>query len=324
MYALSLHDALPIFKAGMINEHASLQAGYSFPLDPRGKETPCCPVEVPRCETVYESPCDEAAAVRDALVAESFENVLAGSDGKTLFVEFESRRWREQIDALGVAALLAAKCAGPETTCIVLVPKVEDVPQLTVQANVEDLRALFEKPEECGGILVSSYTPGGYPAQIQFATEANKKPGGGDAFLRPNQNVVVAQGTAPTWRTSFGVGLTEHVYLARGLKFQARQEWPLMNDIEEKTVPFNRDAFAVYLDRWGDEFYVTGTAGYYGNGTYGFSSNTQYALSERLRIGTRYDVRKSDNAASSNSSGLALGEVSYAFLEIDWELTAQV
>lgn len=97
-----------------------------------------------------------------------------------------------------------------------------------------------------------------------------------------------------------------------------------MNDIEEKTTPFSRDAFAVYLDRWGDEFYVTGTAGYYGNDTIGFSSNAQYAVDDNLRVGARYDVRSAiDDALASNTHGVMLGEASYVFPEIDWELTAQ-
>ncbi|MDQ3022805.1 MAG: YjbH domain-containing protein [bacterium] len=312
-------------KASMINDHPSLSAGYSFPLNPRNPETPCCPVEIPRCETVYADHCDQAAAVRDALVAESFENVLVGSDGETLFVEFENRRWREQIDALGVAALLAAKCAGPGIKCVVLVPKIEDVPQVTVQADLADLFTLLEQPGDCQGLTVSSYTPGGYPHGTQFAAEANKKPGGGDVFLRPTQNVVVAAENQPVWRTSFGVGLTENIYIARSWRVQARQEWPLMNDIEEKTEPFNRDAFAVYLDRWGEEFYVTGTAGYYGNDTVGFSSEGQLGLSERLRIGGRYDYRTLLGDAPVGvdaTSGVLLGEVAYSFPELDWELKA--
>jgi hypothetical protein len=308
-------------KAGVVNDHPTMQGSYSFPLDPRGKETICCPVEIKRCETGYESPCDEAVAVRNALIAESFENVLVGSDGETLFVEYESRRWREQIDALGVAALIAAQCAGPATKCVVLVPKVEDVPMLTVQADIDNLRGLYENPEDYGGLNVTSYTPGGYPEGTQFASEANKKPGGGDVFVRPTQNVVVASENQPTWRSSFGVGLTENVYVARGWRLQGRQEWPVMNDIEEKTTPFNRDEFAVYLDRWGDELYVTGTVGYYGNDTFGFSSEAQYALNDRLRVGGRYDARQVPDG--DPRTGVALAEVSYAFPDMDWELTAQ-
>jgi hypothetical protein len=312
-------------KASMINEHPSLQAGYSFPLDPRNPETPCCPVEVPRCDVTYENHCDQAAAVRDALVAESFENVLVGSDGETLFVEFENRRWREQTDALGVAALLAAKCAGPGIKCVVLVPKVEDVPMLTLQADLTDWYALLEQPGECPGLTVSSYTPGGYPQGTQFAAEGNRKPGGGDVFVRFTQNLIVAGTTEPTWRTSWGLGLTENAFLARSWRLQARQDWPLLNDIEEKTKPFNRDAFAVYLDRWGDELYVTGTAGYYGNDVVGFSSEGQLALSDRLRVGGRYDYRTtmSSDAPPGDQTGLLLAEVAYSFPELDWELKAQ-
>ena len=308
-------------KAGIINDHPTMQGSYSFPLDPRSRATVSAPLELKRCAEDYAAPCDEAAAVRDALVAESFEKVLVGSDGETLFVEFESRRWREQIDALGVAALIAAQCAGPKTTCIVLTPKIEDVPQLTVQGSVDNIRALFEQPEEYAALNVSSYNPGGYPEGTQFASEANKKPGGGDIFLRPTQNVVIATANQPTWRSSFGVGLTENVYLARSWRLQGRQDWPVMNDIEEKTSPFNRDEFAVYLDRWGDEFYVAGTAGYYGNDTFGFSSEAQYALTDRLRVGGRYDARQVPDG--DERTGIALAEVSYDFPELDWELTAQ-
>jgi hypothetical protein len=279
-------------------------------------------VELPRCNVTYDSPCEQAAAVRDALTAESFENVLVGSDGETLFVEFENRRWREQIDAVGIAALIAAKCAGPGIDCVVLVPKVEDIPQVTLQASVDDWRMLFEQPEQCPLLTVNNYTPGGYPPDTQFAAEGNKKPGGGDVFVRPTQNTLVAANFEPTWRTSWGLGLTENLFLARGLRLQGRQEWPLMNDIEEKTKPINRDEFIVYLDRWAEELYATATAGYYGDDMAGFSSEAQYALSDRLRVGARYDFRDHIDGAG-DSQGVGLGEVSYSFPDLDWEITAQ-
>ena len=40
------------------------------------------------------------------------------------------------------------------------------------------------------------------------------------------------------------------MYVARGAKIKARQDWPFFNDITDKTDPVNRSAYLTYLDDW--------------------------------------------------------------------------
>jgi hypothetical protein len=312
------------FKAGMANNHGIFTASYNFPLDPRGKEPPCCPVELKLCDTEYGEPCERNMAVRDALLGESFENVLVGSSGETLFVEFENRRFREELDALAVATMTAAQCAGPGIKQICISPKVEDVPQLTVSIAVADLQEFLRNPGDGGsGFCVSSYHPGGYPADTAYAPEGGKKNGRGQFLLRATSSVDVARVASPTWRTSFGLGLTEEIYLARGWKAQARQDWPIFNDISEKTDPVNRDAFLTYHDSWAQNLYSFATVGYYGGEVYGATAEAGYFFEPgRWKLGARYGVFEDKSAgATDTEDGLALADLSYYEPCLDWELS---
>ncbi len=311
-------------KAGKANNHGIFTASYSFPLDPRGKDTPCCPTDLTLCDREYDEPCDMTAAVRDALRAESFENVLVGSDGQTLFVEFENRRFREELDAIAVATLVSARCAGQGISQIVVSPKVEDVPQATVSVAVEDLLAYLQDPATDPGVFcVSSYHPGGYPSDALFAPEAGKKNGGGQVMLRATSTVDVARNGQPTWRTTAGLGLTEEIYLGRGLRAQLRQDWPIFNDINDKTDPVNRDAFLTYLDSWTPNLHTFATAGYYGGEVYGATAEAGYFFEPgRWKLGGRYYYFKDESEGESDTTdGVALADLSYFEPCIDWELT---
>ncbi|MCC7477785.1 YjbH domain-containing protein [bacterium] len=311
-------------KAGKANDHGIFTASYRFPLDPRGKDTPCCPVDLKLCDNEYAEPCDMNAAVRDALREESFENVLVGSDGETLFVEFENRRFREELDAVAVATLVAARMAGKGIAEIVVTPKVEDVPQATLSVAVEDLLAYLQDPATDPGVFcVSSYHPGGYPADALFAPEAGKKNGGGQIMLRATSNVDVARNGQPTWRTTAGLGLTEEFYLARGLRAQLRQDWPLFNDITDKTDPVNRDAMLTWLDSWAPDLYTFATTGYYGGEVFGATAEAGYYLEPgRWKLGGRYYYFQDESAGETDGSdGLALADISYFEPCLDWELS---
>jgi hypothetical protein len=314
------------FKAGIANGHGIFSASYAFPLDPRGQATPCCPVELKLCENEYADPCERNTAVRDALLAESFENVLVGSSGETLFVEFENRRFREELDALAIATMTAAQCAGPQIKQICISPKVEDVPQLTLSLPIAALQTYLSNPGDCGeAFCVSAYHPGGYPADTEYAPEAGKKNGRGQVLLRATSTVDVARVASPTWRTTAGLGLTEELYIARGWKAQARQDWPLFNDISEKTDPVNRDAFLSYHDSWAPNFFSYATAGYYGNEVFGATAEAGYYFEPgRWKLGGRYYYFQDESTAETdadNKDALALADLSYTEPCLNWELS---
>jgi hypothetical protein len=313
---------------GLINGHAAISGSYAVPLDPRGRQTPCMPVQLARRTEEYPSPCSQAEAVRDALVAQSYENVLAGVDGSTLFVEFESRRFREQVDALGVAAAVAVSLAGPDIERVVLTPKVDDVPMLTLQANVEDLAGFFADPgTDPACIAVSSYCAGGRPPDTVYAAEGNRKNGHGEVFMRLLNGFEGARPGLATFQTKWGLGLEEHVFPGRGLRLQARQDWPILNDIEtegENTKPVNRDAWLSYMDFVSPRVLGMATAGYFGDDRYGaFTEGNYYLQPGRYKLGARYgfvlDERK---LVTDKQDALALAQAGYYEPSLDWELTA--
>ncbi|MCH7472864.1 YjbH domain-containing protein [bacterium] len=324
-YALQLHPVKGLgLTGGYAHEHAVFMASYSFPLDPRGKQTLCCPVQLERSTVEYGSLLAMCESVRDALVAESYENVLVGSDGDTLFIECESRRFVEQVDALAVAAITGAtRCAG-EISEIVLTPKLEDVPQLSVHVAVDDLLAFLADPalsSDC--FLVTTYHPGAYPFDTVFAAEANKKPGHGEVQLRIVNSVAGGRAGQARYRTSNGLGLGEEIFLARGISLRARQEWPFHNDITGKTDPVNRSAYLRYFDAWTPELFLLGTTGYYGDDRYGFTGEAGYYFSGgRFKMGGRYAyISDRREGIGDSKDGMALGELAYFEPGLDLELS---
>jgi len=304
-------------KAGMSNGHGAFSGSYSVPLDPRGCAGVCDGVDIPRCAEEYPDAQSQVCAVRDALAEESFENVVVGAGDGTLFVEYESRRFLAQMDAMGVAATLCAQRAGADVATLVLTPKIDDVPQLSVQVDVDGLRAFLADPAaDASCFHVAPYCTGGYPPGTTFAGEANRKVGGGQAMLRPANAFEITRRGEPTFQTKNGFGLAEEAYLGRGLKVQARQDLPLMNDIEvegEKTKPVMQDAYASYSGAFDPRTFVQITGGFYGNTRYGGTGEVRrYLDGERFRLGGRYSL--------SRRNGYTGGQVaeSAALAEAGW------
>jgi hypothetical protein len=311
-------------KGGIINDHGTLGASYSFPLDPRGQETRCHPVELTRCATDYADSCDQATAVRDALVAQSFENVLVGASADTLFVEYENRRFREQLDGLAVAAAVAAQYAGPPIERLVVTPKLDDVPQLSLQARIDALTEFLADPGIVpAGISVSPYLTGGWPSDTTFVSEANRKPGHGDVQLRLLHSFEITRPNKPTFASKNGLGLEETVYAGRGLSVTARQDWPLHNDITDKTDPFNRDILAHYINALSPDAFLLLSGGYYGGERYGGTAQAaQYFNDGRYRLGGRYAyVRDESSGEDDPEDAEALGELAFYEPGLDLELS---
>jgi len=304
-------------KAGISNGHGAFSGSYSVPLDPRGTAGVCGGVDIPRCAEEYADALSQACSVRDALAGESFENVVVGAGDGTLFVEYESRRFLAQMDAMGVAATLCAQRAGADASRLVLTPKIDDVPQLSVQVDVEELRAFLADPAaDSACFRVAPYCTGGYPPGTTFAGEANRKVGGGQATLRPANGFEITRRGEPTFQTKNGFGLMEEAYVGRGLKVQARQDWPLMNDIEvegEKTDPVMRDAYASYFAAFDPRTFVQITGGFYGSTRYGGSGEVRrYLDGERFRLGGRYSLsRRRGNFGGQVAESAALAEASW-------------
>lgn len=313
--------------AGMVSGHSAFSGSYAFPLDPRGRETPCQPVQLEPCQEAYACAEDQAAAVRDALVAESYENVLVGVAGDTLYVECESRRFVEQVDALAVAAAIAVRHAGTGVARVEVSPKLQDIPQLTFSAAVNDFVSFLADPGACAdGLLVRPYEPGHFPADTVFACEANKKPGHGEVLVRPMNSFEITRPGMPTFMTRWGLGLDEHLFLARGLKLQARQDWPIINEIEaqgEKTKPYNRDAVLTYFDALQPEVFVHGVAGYMGNARFGaFGEAGWYLTPQQFKLGGVYGyVRNEQDGATDEEDGVALANATYFVPDLDLDLT---
>ena len=325
-YGLEVHPAKGwTLKGGVLNDHGSYSVSYMFPMDARGKQRACCPVKLERCAEAYPDACSEAAAVRDALVAESFENVMVGSGGGALVVEFESRRFTEQLDALAVAASIAATRCGPDTQRLVLSPKIDDVPQVTMTVGVDELLAFLADPKRgCEAFSVAGYDAGSCPADATFAPEGNSKSLHGEVLVRALSGIELATPNLPSARTRAGLGLEENVFLGRGLKVRARQDWPFFNDIEEKTVPFNRDAVLSYFDSWSARLKVYGAGGYLGNDRFGGMGEAGYYPGDgRLMLGARYAyIRDERHGVTDTEDGVRLGELSYYTPALDWEVTA--
>lgn len=309
-------------KGGLVNDHPAFTASYTMPLDPRGQDTPCCPATLPRSTAEYGDECELAAAVRDALVYESFENVLVGVNQNTLFLEYESRRFREQLDALAVAAGLAIMHSSAEITRLVITPKIEDVPQLSLQADVSALEAFLASPGACPeGISVTTYAAGGCPPGTVYAVEGNKKPGGGDVFLRFIESFEITRPGEPTFASKTGLGLEEQAFLGRGLWLRARQDWPFHNDLTDKTNPVNRDAYLHYFDAWSPKLFVLLSGGYFGNEAYGGVAHAAYYFADgRYSMGGRYSYVRDDSNPQDSEDSMALGELAYYTPELDWEL----
>jgi len=312
-------------KGGMASDHGAFTASYTIPMDPRGRDTPCCPVALERCEVEYADPCELAAAVRDALTEESFENVLVGSDGEMLYIEYENRRFREQVDGLAVAAATAVRASGPGITRLALAPKIEDVPQVLFSADVADFVAFLADPYAAPPRMhAGRYYPGSYPAATQFAPEGNKSPGHGDIDVRITTSVNVNQENEPAFRTKAGPGLEETIHLARSFALKARQDWPAFNDINDKTDPVNRSALLTYLDSWAPGLFGHAAGGYLGGEQYGGKGELGYFFEPgRFKLSGHYAYINDENDDSDPEDGLALGELAYYQPELDLELKVQ-
>lgn len=313
--------------AGMANGHSTFSGSYSFPLDPRGPASPCAPVVIKPCDDEFADPQAQACAVRDALVAESYENVLVGVAGDTLYVECESRRFTEQADALAVAAALAVEHAGPGIARVEVSPKLEDVPQLTFAAGVSDYVTFLADPAGCtAGLSVTPYEPGRFPHGTTFACEGNKKNGHGEVLVDPLNAFEITHPGRPTFMTKWGLGLSEQVYLGRALKLKAKQTWFMLSDMElegEKTKPHNREAWLSYTDAWTPNLYVSGAAGYFGFARYGaFGEAGYYFPRGRFKLGGRYGYLRTDGDVTDKQDGIGLVEASYFAPQLDLTLTA--
>jgi len=160
---------------------------------------------------------------------------------------------------------------------------------------------------------------------MQFAEEGNRKSGGGDVQLRLATSVVVNEPSRPAFRTKAGPGLLETAFLGRGLKFQARQDWPVFNDITEKTDPVNRDALVEYLgDPW-ENTYFFGSAGYLGSGDYGGKAElASYFDGGRYKLGSSYGQRQDGTApAGAPEDTQLLAEAGWFLPEHDLNLAAK-
>ncbi|MCB1219436.1 MAG: YjbH domain-containing protein [Planctomycetales bacterium] len=311
-------------KAGRINEDDAYQGSYSFPLDPRGQELICCPVAIERCECLATEPCDIAAQVRDALVAESFENVLVGTDGDTLVIEYENRRFREQVDGLAVAALTAATHSGTGITRVVISPKLEDVPQMSFIADMDELLTFLEDPAgSCQNFLSVPYRYNMCPADTVFASEGNKRPGALDVSVRPTNSFVIASPFQPSWRTAFGLGLTEELSLARGTKLIARQNIPVTDDITEKTEPVMTNAFINWNDSWDEDFFLQAQAGMISRGNYGGVAEAgKYFDNDRFKLGVSGAYIETDDNGDPEDS-MILGELAVFEPSLDFNISLQ-
>lgn len=307
-------------KGGIVNDHGGFSASYSFPLDPRGQCTPCTAVHIERCAEEYSAPCEQAEAVRDALVGESFENVVAGVSGDTLYVEFENRRFREEIDAIGVALAVAAQHAGAGITQIVLSPKVEDIAQLTVCTGVDEYLAFLANPEAGGCLSVGPHALG-YPGDTVWASEGNQKNGHGEVLLLPLQQVSVGREGRAAWEANFGLELSAEAYLARGARLTARGDWPVLNDISDKTDPLSRDLLLHLHQSYSPNIYAAASTGYFGNGRTGASAEAAW-YADGWKAGARWAYLQSDDPADSED-GVALGELAYTWPGLDWQLEVQ-
>ncbi|MBN2082179.1 YjbH domain-containing protein [bacterium] len=312
-------------RTGIINDHSAFTASYAFPMDSRGKDTPCCPQELSRCDVEYADACEQAAAIRDALVAESFENVVVGISGETVFVDYENRRFSSQLDALGVTVARAVQLSDARITRLVVTPKLDDVPQLSLDADVEALLAFLANPgQPPAGISVTPYFTGQYPPDTVFVEEGNKKPGGGEIQLRLIHAFEITRPGEPTFASKTGLGLEERLYTGRGTSLRFRQDWPAHNDLTDKTDPYNRDALLHYLNNLNPNTYLLASAGYYGGETYGGMAQAAHYFNEgRYRIGGRfgYTVDESPGEDDPDDSE-ALGELAYYEPSLDWEVTA--
>ncbi|MEZ5338427.1 MAG: YjbH domain-containing protein [bacterium] len=311
-------------KAGRINDEDAYQGSYSFPLDPRGHELICCPVAIERCACSVEEPCELAAHVRDALVEQSFENVLVGTDGDTLVIEYENRRFREQLDGLAIAALTAVTHSGSEISRVVISPKLEDVPQLTFIAEMDELLDFLSDPQgSCGNFLTVPYRYNMCPADTVFASEGNRRPGALDVAIRPINSFVIAAPFQPSWRTSFGLGATEELALARGTKLIARQNFLVTDDINEKTDPVMTNAFINWNDSWDENFFLQSQAGMISRGNYGAVAEAGYYFSEdRFKLGASGAYLESDSADDPEDT-MILGELAMFEPSLDFNISLQ-
>ena len=309
-------------KLSRINENDSYQGSYSFPLDPRGHELICCPVAIERCDCGSPEPCDQAAIVRDALVAESFENVLVGTAGDTLVIEYENRRFREQIDGLAVAALTAATHSGPQISRVVISPKLEDVPQLTFMADMDELLSFIEDPAAgCSGFMTVPYRYNMCPADTVFASEGNRRPGAIDLSVRPTNSFVIAAPFLPSWRTAYGLGLTEELSVARGTKLIARQNVPVFDEINDKSDPIMTNAFLNWNDSWDENFFLQSQAGMISRGNYGAVAEAGYYFADdRFKLGASGAYLSSDSTSDPDDS-MALGELAMYEPSLDFNLS---
>lgn len=311
-------------KAARINEDDAWQGSYSFPLDPRGKDLVCCPVAIERCECPADDNCSMAEHVRDALVDQSFENVLVGTDGETLVVEYENRRFREQVDGLAVAALTALTHSSEQISRIIISPKLEDVPQLTFMADAGELLAFLEDPAAgCSSFLTVPYRYNMCPADTVFASEGNRRPGALDIQARPTNSFVIASPFQPSWRTAFGIGLTEELSLARGTKLIARQNIPVIDDITEKTEPVMTNAFINWNDSWDEGFFLQSQAGMISRGNYGAVAEAGWYFSnDRFKLGASGAYLDTDSAADPEDS-MVLGELAMYEPSLDFNMSLQ-
>lgn len=321
-YGLELRPLKGVsLKGGMLDEHPAFSASYTLALNPQGQSA-CCPLNLATSGLAYAELCEHAAAVRDALVCESFTNVVVGTDGQTMYVAFESRRFREQIDAIGVAAAIVLANCGVGIESVVLVPKVDDVPMLRLRGRLDSWLAFFNLDKAAQGIMVEPYRDLGFAPGTVFAEEGNKKNWQGDLELRLTSKVVVNEPSQPAFRVSAGFGLEEDIYLGRGLTFKARQDWPAFNEITDKTDPLNRDAYLSYLGNLAQDTYIYGTGGYLGNERFGGKAElAHYLEGGRFKFSAHQAYISDESGVADTKDRLGLGELAYFEPALDFQLS---
>lgn len=179
-------------------------------------------------------------------------------------------------------------------------------------------------PGDCStGIYVTEYRPGCCPPGTVFAAEGNRKPGSGEVLLRAVEAFEITRPGQPTFESKTGVGLEEKVFISRGLHLRARQDWPLHNDLTDKTDPVNRDAYLQYLDNWAPGLFVLGSAGYYGDERFGGTAEAGYYLhGTDWKLGVRTAYLQDESAGEMDTADRQLlGSVTYYAPELDWDVT---
>lgn len=237
--------------------------------------------------------------IQKLLVQQGFENVvvrLRVKPKKELIIEYENRRYRYEMRAMGVVcALVSSKIK--HIDWLTLIPKNRDIPLVQVRIHLQDYDSfikgeistkIFASRLEISQNLLSNESGNGNTSlQTNQTNDSFRKI---DLFINPDINARLGNYDDPyKWQLNIIPEISS--FLFKGMKATAELIIPLENELGEEGDDIRPGRVVLNQTlRFPDHIFGSFSSGYFAPNRYGFSAEIlKFLLNGNLSFGAKVD-----------------------------------